>query len=84
MENENLEGKSFRWKSNHAEITKPICIVLKVKTTDKEDIDRMTAAEFPATFSQFKEGSRPINEAKAPKWLDAKVKTKEFNISSYD
>ena len=44
----------------------------------------MTAAEFPATFSQFKEGSQPINEAKAPEWLDAKVKTKEFDISNDD
>ena len=25
-----------------------------------------------------------INEAKAPKWLDAKVKTKEFDISNDD
>ena len=51
MENENLEGKSFRWKSHHSETTKPIRIVLKVETADKEDTDRMTTAEFPATFS---------------------------------
>ena len=44
----------------------------------------MTAAEFPATFSQFKEGIRPINEAKAPEWLDAKVKIREFDISNDD
>ena len=44
----------------------------------------MTAADFPATFSQFKERCRPINEAKAPEWLDAKVKTREFNISNDD
>ena len=44
----------------------------------------MTAADFPSTFSQFKEGSRPINESKAPEWLDAKVKTKEFDILSDD
>ena len=56
MENENMEGKSFRWKSYHLETRKPICTVLKVETTDKEDIDQMTAADFPATFSQFKEG----------------------------
>ena len=42
----------------------------------------MTTVDFPATFSQFKEGSRKINEAKAPKWLDAKVKTKEVDISN--
>ena len=84
MENENSEGKSFRLNSNHVEITKPIHTVLKVETTGKEDIDRMTAADFSATFSQFKEGIQPINESKALEWLDAKFKTKEFNISSDD
>ena len=44
----------------------------------------MTIADFPATFSQFKEGSQPINEAKAPEWLDAKAKTKEVDISNDD
>ena len=44
----------------------------------------MTTTDFPTTFSQFKEGIRPINEAKAPEWLDAKVKTREFDISNYD
>ena len=39
MENENLEGKSFRWKSNHAETIKPIRTVLKVETNNKEYID---------------------------------------------
>ena len=84
LENEHTEGKSFRWKTDHSETTKPIHSILKVETTDKPDIDRMTAAEFPATFSQFKEGSRSINDAKAPEWLDAKVKTKEVNISNDD
>ena len=57
---------------------------MKVETTDKPDLDRMTAANFPTTFSQFTEGIRSINEAKAPEWLDAKVKTKEVNISNDD
>ena len=51
LENENTEGKSFRWKSNHVETTKPICTILKVETTKKIDTDRMTIAEFPTTFS---------------------------------
>ena len=51
LENENIEGKSFRWKSNHVKTTKPICIVLKVEATEKQDTDRMTTANFPATFS---------------------------------
>ena len=44
----------------------------------------MTAADFPTTFSQLKEGSPLINEDKAPEWLDAKVKTKEVDISNND
>ena len=65
-------------------MTKPIRIVLKVETTDKEDTDWITAADFPTTFSQFKEGSRPINEAKALEWLEAKIKTREVDISNDD
>ena len=84
LENENTKEKSFRWKSNHVKTTKPICTVLKVETTDKQDTDRMSAADFPATFSQFKEGIRPINEVEAPEWLDAKVKTREVDISNDD
>ena len=84
MENENTEGKSFRWKSYHSETTKPIQIVLKIDTTNKEDTDRMTTADFLATFSQLKEGIQLINEAKAPEWMDSKVKTKEFEISNHE
>jgi len=57
-------------------------MIFKVELIDKEDTDRMTATDFPASFSQFKEGSRQINESKAPKWMDAKVKTKEIDISN--
>ena len=74
--NENTEGKRFRWKSNHVEMTKPICTVLKVETIDKQDTNRMTTADFLSTFSQFKEGSQPINEAKALEWLDSEFKTR--------
>ena len=42
----------------------------------------MTTIDFPATFSYFKEGSRQINESKAPGWMDAKVKNKEIDISN--
>ena len=44
----------------------------------------MTAADFPTTFSQFKEGSQLFNEDKLLEWLDAKVKTKEVDISNDD
>ena len=39
LENENIEGKIFRWKPNHVKTTKPVRKILKVETTDKEDTD---------------------------------------------
>ena len=42
----------------------------------------MIEEDFPTSFSQFKEGSRKINEIKVPKWMDAKVKMKEVDISN--
>ena len=63
-------------------MVKPIRTIFKVESTDKEDTDRMTVAEFSTSFSQFKEGSRQINESKALEWMDAKVKTKELDISN--
>ena len=44
----------------------------------------MRAEDFPASCSHFKEGSQQINESKAPKWMDTKVKTKEVDISNDD
>ena len=52
-------------------------MIFKIESTDKNNTEQMTATDFPATFSHFKEGSRLINEIKAPEWMDAKVKTKE-------
>ena len=66
----------------YPETVKPIRTILKVESTDKEDTDQMTATDFPASFSQFKEESRQINESKAPEWMDAQVKTKEIDISN--
>ena len=63
-------------------MVKPIRMILKVESTDKQDTNRMTAADFPASFSQFKEGSRQIDERKAPEWMGVKVKTKEIDISN--
>ena len=57
-------------------------MILKIESTDKVDTDRMMAAKFLATFSQFKEYSRHINESRAPEGMDAKVKTKEIDISN--
>ena len=51
LENEHTTGKSFRWNPDHIETNKPIHSILKVETTDKPDLDRMTVADFPATFS---------------------------------
>ena len=65
-------------------MVKPVKKIFKVESTNIEDTNRMTAVDFSASFPYFKEGSRQINENKAPKWMDAKVKTKEVDISNDD
>ena len=76
IETEHTSGKSFQWKSDHPETMKPIKTILKVESIEKEEPEWMTTEDFPASFSQFKEGSRQINETKVLEWMDAKVKTK--------
>ena len=65
-------------------MVKSIKTILKFESTDKEETDKMTTTDFLASFSQFKEGICQINENKAPEWMDAKIKTKEVNISNDD
>ena len=84
LETKTTIGKSFQWKTDHPETTKPVKTVFKIETTEKEDPERLKAEKFSPAFSQFKEGSRQINESKALEWMDAKVKIKEVNISNDD
>ena len=51
LEKEHTHGKIFQWKSDHPEIVKPVTTILKIESTDKVDIDQMTAGDFPAIFS---------------------------------
>ena len=46
----------------------------KIQTLEKEGPKRMTMKDFPLTFSQFKEGSRPINERKIAEWIEEKLR----------
>ena len=84
LENKHTYGKIFQWKTDHPETVKPIRTRIKVESTDNEDTNKMTAVDFLPSFSQFNEGIRQINESKVPKWMEAKIKTKEINISNDD
>ena len=54
LENEHTDGNIFQWKISHPERIKPIKTIFKIESTNKNDTKRMTAADFLATFSQFK------------------------------
>ena len=81
---ETKKGKSFQWKLEHPHTSKPIRIIFKVQTSEKEDPKILSPESIPTTFSQLKEGNQQINESKAPEWMDVKVKTKEVDISNDD
>ena len=40
--------------------------------------------DFPTSYIEFNEENRQINEGKARKWMDAKINTKEVDISIND
>ena len=84
LETESILGKRFQWKYDHPETTRPIEIVFKIESTEKYEPERLTSKYFLLTFSHFNEGSWKINEIKALEWMDAKIKSKEVNISNGD
>ena len=61
-------------------MVKPVKTIFKIESINIEYNDRMTATDFSVSFSHFKEGIRQINESKAQKWMDAKVKTEGVDI----
>ena len=50
--------KSFEWKSDIPEMTRPIKTMVKVESTEKEEPQQMTTEYFKVAFSQFKEANQ--------------------------
>jgi hypothetical protein len=40
--------------------------------------------DFPSSYNKVVEGEHQLDESKAPEWMDAEIKTKEFDISIDD
>ena len=49
---------------------------MKVTLEEKVDLEKFIENYFPPTFTYFKEGYRPINEAMALEWMDSWIKIK--------
>ena len=59
----------------------------KISTEKKLDQDnteeeKLGEQDFSPHYLEIKEGKRDINESKAPKWMDAKIKIKDINITN--
>lgn len=86
-----LEAGHFSGRRFHLKINYPLGKT-KVKTLYKISIEQKPIQEntkeeklgepdFPPQYSEIKEGKQELNESKAPKWMDAKIKIKEVNIA---
>ena len=86
LETDHFPGKSFQLKKNHPLGNIKVKTLYKIETEEKpteENIEEEKPGEqgFPPQYNEIKEGERDLNETKAPKWMDAKIKIKEINIA---
>jgi len=85
MENIIFLGQSFHWNKNHPSIqnhAKTVCFV--TKELEKEEKENTDKPDFPQNYLKFVEGEHQLDESKAQKWMDAEIKTEEFDISIDD
>jgi hypothetical protein len=47
----------------------------------KEEKEDTKNIDFPSSYKKIMEGERKLDESKAPEWMDAKINTKEVDIS---
>jgi hypothetical protein len=52
--------------------------VLNITTKQKYNKEQ---SDFPESFTKIEEGEHYLDKAKPLKWMDAEIKTKEFDIS---
>ena len=86
LETDHFLGKSFQLKKNHPLGNIKVKTLYKIETEEKptkENIEEEKPGEqdFPPQYSEIKVGKRDLDETKAPKWMDAKIKIKEINIA---
>lgn len=81
MENISYLGQRFRWKKDHSMLQNNVKSVLNISKEEKGDHEQL---DFLESFTRIEEGERYLDEAKPLEWMNVEIKTKEFNISSYD
>jgi hypothetical protein len=81
MENIKCLGHSFQWKKYHPTPQNHVKSILSIAIENKEDQEQ---PDFPKSFTKIEEGERHLDEAKPLEWIDAEIKTKEFDISNDD
>ena len=86
LETNHFPGKSFQLKKNHPLGNIKVKTLYKIETEEKPTIESIAEEkpreqDFPPQYSKIKQGKRDVDESKAPKWMDAKIKIKEINIA---
>jgi hypothetical protein len=81
MENISFPGQIFRWKKDHPGVQNFVKTVYSVTKEETEEHKHTEKPDFPSSYNQVIEGECQLDESKAPDWMDAEIKTKEFDIS---
>lgn len=71
-----------KWSPSNTQLKTLYQISIKKKPEkDKLEEEERGEKEYPPHYWETKEGEMHINESKAPKWMDVKIKIKEFNTA---
>jgi len=87
MESERSYGKSFIWKINYEEKQWPLKTVYRTKIFEKENKPpkrKDHKIDFLQHYIEIIKVERINDESQLVNWMDAKIKVKEFNISTND
>ena len=60
----------------------PVRTLLSILKANKDPEEEPPVDDFPKSFTEFKEGERPLDAKPPPEWLDAEIKYREVDIST--
>jgi len=84
LENDQIVGKSFRLSKTNPVTTHLVRTLLSIAKANKTQEADTNEADFPQSFTEFKEGERHLEENSPPEWLDSEIKYREVDISTDD
>jgi hypothetical protein len=76
IENISFPRKSFQWKNIRPRVQNYVKTTYSMSKEEKEEKEDIEKSNFPLSYDKIIEREHQLDESKAPKWVDEKIKTK--------